>query len=79
MEMQRLNAMRDRLMIDAFSALESHHKQLAEMLILHVGGRTKAARWMCAHQKVFEGRTAYDMVSDGDMEAIWDEITNTFG
>ncbi|HTV87177.1 MAG TPA: hypothetical protein VME63_17395 [Dyella sp.] len=74
METKRIIEARDRLVIDAFDALELHHALLAKMLVLRLGERMKAARWMCSHQKPFDGRTAYDLISDGDVETVWDAV-----
>jgi hypothetical protein len=73
-EMERLTARRESLIIDAFMALERYHTLIAELLVLHSGSRAKAARWMCAHQKAFDGRTGYDLISEGEVEAVWDEV-----
>jgi hypothetical protein len=73
-EMNRLFVQRDKLLIKAFSKLEKRHKLLADMLVAHAGSRIKAARWMCAHQDVFGGRTGYDVIADGDTDSVWDAI-----
>jgi hypothetical protein len=76
-ELKRLSEIRDGLMIDAFSALEGHYMLLAQMLVQCSGSRLKAARWMCSRHKVFGGRTGYDVISDGEVDAIWDQIANS--
>jgi hypothetical protein len=74
-EMARLAAQKNKIIIEAFSALEDRHKLLAEMLILHFGSQDKAARWMCSRQPCFDGRTGYDVIVAGELDMIWDEIT----
>jgi hypothetical protein len=71
-----LLAARDKLMMDAFSALEQTHAQLAEMLVQRTGSRCNAARWMCKHQESFRGLTGYDVLAEGDADCIWDEIAS---
>jgi hypothetical protein len=71
-----LLAARDKLMMDAFSALEQTHAQLAEMLVQRTGSRCNAARWMCKHQESFRGLTGYDVLAEGDADCIWDEIVS---
>jgi len=72
--MARLVTIRDQLVMDAFVELEQRHAELAEMLVLHMGSRIKAARWMCSRRDAFDGRTGYDVIATGDMDAIWDNI-----
>lgn len=73
LEAKRIVEARDCLVVDAFDALELHHALLANMLVLRLGDRMRAARWMYSHQKPFDGKTAYDLISDGDVETVWDE------
>ncbi|RUL65813.1 hypothetical protein EKH79_03625 [Dyella dinghuensis] len=69
--------MRDKLMLDAFCALEKCHPLLADMLVYRTGSRINAARWMCKHQGSFRGLTAYDVIADGDIDTIWDEVVSS--
>lgn len=71
-EMDRILAERDKLVMDTFAELEASHRDLAEMLVCHAGSRLRAARWMCSRQAQFGGRSAYDILADGDADAIWD-------
>jgi hypothetical protein len=70
----RLHVERERVIIEAFVTLEAKHALLAEMLKQHVGNRKRAAQWMCSHQRVFGGRTGYDLIAEGDAESVWDEV-----
>lgn len=58
----------------AFSTLECRHATLAQTLLDNVGNRQRAAYWMCTHQKAFEGRTAYEVLADGDEDQVWERI-----
>ena len=73
-ELAQINAQRDGVMERAFSMLEQRHATLAAMLVQSLGDRQRAVRWMCRHQTAFGGRTAYELISDGEEDAIWDEI-----
>jgi hypothetical protein len=69
--------MREKVIADAFDTLENTHTLLAQMLLIHVGDRRKAAHWMCSRQSVFDGRNGYDLLAEGDSEKVWDEIERT--
>ena len=73
-EIARINSQRDQIVLDAFSTLECRHATLAQTLLDNVGNRQRAAYWMCTHQKAFEGRTAYEVLADGDEDQVWERI-----
>jgi hypothetical protein len=73
-EMAKIATVRDKLVMDAFAALEACHAQLAEALVAHMGGRIRAARWMCSRRESFDGRTGYDVIAMGDLDAVWDNV-----
>ncbi|RUL65756.1 DUF2384 domain-containing protein [Dyella dinghuensis] len=73
-ELERLQAAREQIITDAFSVFEKRYVTPAALLLQHFGDSRKAARWLCSHQKVFGGRTAYDVIVEGDDEMVWDEI-----
>ncbi|WP_430390083.1 DUF2384 domain-containing protein [Dyella sp. 20L07] len=73
-ELAQINTLRDDLMERAFSVLEQRHATLAAMLVQSLGDRQRAVRWMCRHQNAFSGRSAYELLSDGDEDTVWDEI-----
>nr|WP_275578119.1 antitoxin Xre/MbcA/ParS toxin-binding domain-containing protein [Dyella mobilis] len=72
--MAQITEERNRLLVDAFGVLEVHYDLLAQALVQATGGRGAAARWMCARQKAFGGQTAYDLISEGDIDRVWDSI-----
>lgn len=76
-ELERLHLMREKVIVDAFETLESTHTLLAQMLLMHVGDRRRAALWMCSRQSTFDGRNAYDLIAEGDFETLWDEINRS--
>ena len=75
-DIAKLIAMRDKLMLDAFRSLEQCHPLLADMLVYRTGSRTNAARWMCKRLESFHSLTAYDVIADGDMDTVWDEVVS---
>ncbi|PXV60499.1 Protein of unknown function [Dyella jiangningensis] len=74
-ELAQINALRDDVMERAFVVLEQRHATLASMLVQSLGERQRAVRWMCRHQNAFGGRTAYELLADGEEDAVWDEIS----
>jgi len=74
-ELAQINALRDEVMERAFTLLEQRHATLAAMLVQSLRDRPRAVRWMCRHQSAFSGRTAYELLADGEEDAVWDEIT----
>jgi hypothetical protein len=73
-EIARINSQRDQLVLDAFSTLECRYATLAQTLLDNLGNRQRAAYWMCTHQRAFEGRTAYEVLADGDEDQVWERI-----
>ncbi|RUL78993.1 hypothetical protein [Dyella choica] len=65
--------------MDAFDAFQKRHPALAQALIEHLGDGRKAARWMCLHQRAFDGKNAYDILIEGHDDLVWDEIARSFG
>ena len=73
-ELAQINTLRDDVMERAFGALEKQHASLATMLVQSLRDRDRAVRWMCRHQNAFGGRTAYELLADGEADTVWDEI-----
>jgi hypothetical protein len=73
-ELAQINAQREGVMERAFAMLEQRHGTLAAMLVQSLGDRQRAVRWMCRHQHAFDGRSAYELLADGEEDAVWDEI-----
>lgn len=63
----------------AFSILEEHLADFSSMLITGFGDRTRAIRWMCMHHRAFEGRNAYQVIADGEVDRLWEEVTRACG
>ncbi len=78
-ELARINAEREALVLDAFAKLEHRLPALAQVLLGSVGSRQRAANWMCAHQRVLDGRTAYEVLGDGDEDIVWDALSGARG
>ncbi|HEY2624036.1 antitoxin Xre/MbcA/ParS toxin-binding domain-containing protein [Dyella sp. Tek66A03] len=73
-ELAQINILRDEVMERAFGALEKQHASLATMLVQSLRDRDRAVRWMCRHQHAFGGRTAYELLADGEADTVWDEV-----
>jgi len=73
-EFDRISALREHLISDAFQILEHQNGRLAKAVMECLGDRRKAALWMSRPQRAFSGKTAYQYLADGDEDGIWDEI-----
>jgi hypothetical protein len=73
-EFERICAMREHLISDAFQFLEHQNEPLANAVLACLGDRRRAAWWMSRPQRAFSGKTAYHYLADGDEDGIWDEI-----
>ena len=73
-QLSQINAAREKVILDAFGELEARDPALATLLLQRIGERSRAARWMSSHQRAFGGLSAYDLLADGDVDAIWDEL-----
>jgi hypothetical protein len=73
-EFDRISALREHLVSDAFQILELHNGRMATAVTECLGDRRKAALWMSRPQRAFSGKTAYQYLADGDEDGIWDEI-----
>lgn len=73
-EIRQVTHVRDQLVLAAFDALESRHVELAQTLLGNLRSRQRAAHWMCSNQRAFDGRSAYDVLADGDEDMVWDQL-----
>lgn len=73
-ELARLHAARETAMREAFTVLEAQEPELAALVLQNLGDRTRAARWMCMHQRAFGGRSAYEALVDGEVDRVWDRL-----
>ena len=74
-ELHGLDLAREAAMQRAFGVLEEHHPAVAQLALLFAGDRQRAARWMCMHQRAFEGRSAYDLLADDDVDTVCDRLS----
>ncbi|MGC1550090.1 MAG: DUF2384 domain-containing protein [Rhodanobacter sp.] len=74
-EISRINELRAEVMLKAFALLELHHTSLAHMLVQNFGNKQRASQWMCVYQRTFDGRSALEVLADGDEDSVWDEIS----
>jgi hypothetical protein len=73
-EIERVNALREAVQLDAFDSLVMHQVHLAEMLLAEFGDRHRAAKWMASHHRLFGGRTAYQVLADMDEPILWEAL-----
>jgi hypothetical protein len=71
-----IDEVRKTAMGEAFAVLEQHDHELADILVLQLGDRKRAVSWMCASQRVLEGRTAYETLAEGDVDTLWDILAD---
>ncbi|WP_329740389.1 DUF2384 domain-containing protein [Dyella sp. A6] len=74
-ELSRLQRARDAVLLDAFSEVEARNPELATLVLQQLGERTHAARWMSAHRRAFGGLSAYEMLAEGEADAIWNQLS----
>lgn len=70
-------ASREATITRAFEVLEKQYSLLACMLLQNIGDRQRAARWMCMPQRAFDGRTAYEVLAEGDVDSVWERVTGS--
>ncbi len=73
-ELARLHDAREAVIEQALDTLESRHPPLAQLVVSCVGDRHRAARWLVMPQRAFSGRNAYDMLADGDLDGVWEQV-----
>ena len=78
-EITEVNVLREQVVLKAFQALERQDAPLARILLQNIGDRQRAARWMCMHQRAFDGRSAYEVLAEGDVDSVWDRVLGTVG
>jgi len=77
-ELRYLDRLRDSAVAQAFDVLEAQDPALAHLLLTSLGDRCRASRWMCMHQRVFKGKSAYEMLADGDIDGVWERVTGEY-
>jgi hypothetical protein len=77
-ELRYLDRLRDNAVALAFGVLETQDPALAHLLLTSLGDRCRASRWMCMHQRVFHGKSAYEMLADGDIDGVWERATGEY-
>jgi len=78
-EIERTSALRDAALLAGFEALEQRNGSLAQMVLMVFGDRRRAAQWMSQPQRALDGRTAWQVLIDGDEEALWDALEQRQG
>lgn len=71
-EISNMVAKREALVADAFKAVEDRWPSLAIAMIEDAGNRRRAGHWLCASNRSCGGRSPCDLLSDGDVDAVWD-------
>jgi hypothetical protein len=72
-EIERVTALRESVISDAFIIFERLREPLAQLLLLGCADRRRAALWMCSRHRAFSGHTAYQCLAEGDEDAVWSE------
>jgi hypothetical protein len=74
-ELRELDHVREAAIERAFRVLEAQHAAIANLVLQLIGDRQRAARWMSMHQRAFGGRSAYDLLADGDVDTLCDRLS----
>ncbi|RDS84233.1 DUF2384 domain-containing protein [Dyella psychrodurans] len=77
--LDELHATREQIALTAFSMLEERQGDLSRMLIIALGDRPRAVRWMCMRHRNLEGRNAYQVIADGEEDRLWEVVENLCG
>lgn len=77
--LEEMLATREQIAIDAFSMLELELRDLANMLVIGLGDRTRAVRWMCTRHRDLDGRNGYQVIADGEEERLWEWVESLCG
>lgn len=77
--LDELQATREEIAFAAFSMLEERLSGLSNMLIIGLGDRTRAVRWMCMRHRNLEGRNAYQVIADGEEDRLWEVAEDLCG
>ncbi|WP_250622887.1 hypothetical protein [Pinirhizobacter soli] len=78
-QLEEAYSLKEKTAFAAFSILEEHLADFSSMLITGLGGRSRAIRWMCMHHRTLEGRNAYQVIADGEVDRLWEEVTRACG
>ncbi|AIF48164.1 hypothetical protein HY57_13295 [Dyella japonica A8] len=70
-----VESLRDKARMEAFDLLENEANTLANMVMQALGTRERAASWMCLRQRRLEGKSAYEVLAEGDVDRVWDLMT----
>ena len=71
--------MRERAALAALLVLEEHLKDFSSVVITGFGGRSRVARWMCMQSQALGGGNAYQVITDGEADRLWEEVTRACG
>ena len=74
---EQATASREVAIASAFLILQDRKPLLAQALLESLRDRRKAARWMCLHQRAFNGKNAYQVLAEGDDDLVWDEMARS--
>ncbi|THD07171.1 antitoxin Xre/MbcA/ParS toxin-binding domain-containing protein [Rhodanobacter lindaniclasticus] len=75
-ELRELERAREAAVQRGFRVLEEQHAAVAQLVLQSIGDRQRAVRWMCMHQRAFGGRSAYDLLADGDIDTVCDRLSS---
>jgi hypothetical protein len=65
--------------LQAFREFERQFTNIADALLERMGTRQKASRWMMVHRTIFDGRSAYEVALEGDVDHLWDAVASPGG
>jgi hypothetical protein len=78
-QLAQLDAQREALVLHAFDAVECRYPSLAQFLLQNLQGKPQAARWMATVRRAFEGKNAYEVLAEGDVDRVWDHLGRMLG
>ena len=76
---ERATAAQEAAIASAFNVLVTYRPLVAQVLTAYTGDSRKAARWMSLHHRAFNGRSAYEVLAEGDDDSVWEEMERLSG
>ncbi|GLQ93624.1 hypothetical protein GCM10007901_25750 [Dyella acidisoli] len=78
-QLEEIQSMREQIAFAAFSMLEERLSDFSNMLIMGLGDRTRAVWWMCMRHRNLDGRNAYQVIADGEVDRLWEVVESLCG
>lgn len=72
--LEEIHIMHEQIALAAFAMLEERLSNFSSMLVIGLGNRARAVRWMCMRHRNLDGRNAYQVIADGEEDRLWEVV-----